>query len=58
MSPTIRKTGSYTVPTALLPPTLPVIDLSDSALVLAIITAQATKAIAEGKRALVVCALG
>jgi prophage antirepressor-like protein len=49
--PTIRKTGTYTVPTALPATELPTIDLTDSALVLAIITAQATKAIAEGKRA-------
>jgi prophage antirepressor-like protein len=49
--PSIRKTGTYTVPTALPAPELPTIDLTDSALVLAIITAQATKAIEEGKRA-------
>ncbi len=47
--PTLRKTGTYTVPTALPAPELPTIDLTDSALVLAIITAQATKAIEEGK---------
>ncbi len=49
--PILRKTGTYTVPAALPAPELPTIDLTDSALVLAIITAQATKAIAEGKRA-------
>jgi prophage antirepressor-like protein len=49
--PTLRKTGTYTVPTALPAPELPTIDLTDSALVLAIITAPATKAIEEGKRA-------